>query len=409
MTAKIKIIHIMNHPPAYEEYADKPRPGINWDTPNGSWVGIWDYDWSDQLASQILKRTDAFDHEVWQPDLSADKIYSHTFENGLTHRMFPAVKNPNKEIISPMMLTFLSVEDLKHNYIFHINYPHFLGLNKGLIDTYKNQKFVLTFHGEINLPFNALFRMQRNPLKKIFYLKQHFIAKRYFKLVDHVTYQTEKNIGTLKRYYNGKLTKLTMGIDTNKFRVIYKKECREKLLIPKETKVLLTVSQLIVRKQVDKIIDLLNEIEENFIFLIVGHGTKEYEKYLKGKTKNLSDKNRIRFEGYKTSNELVTYYNAADLFIHVSKSEAGPVSMMEAMACDLPIFCTDTGNTAEVLKENNAGIVVGINNYKDWEKELINYLEGKPIKTVDADVVKEHYDWSNIAEKFIKIYDQVKK
>jgi len=50
-----KIIHIMNHPPAYEEYADKPRPAINWDTPNGSWVGIWGYDWSDQLASEILK------------------------------------------------------------------------------------------------------------------------------------------------------------------------------------------------------------------------------------------------------------------------------------------------------------------------------------------------------------------
>ena len=94
-----KVIHIMNHPPTYEEHANKPRPSINWDTPINGWVGIWGYDWSDQLASEILKVTNEFEHETWQPDLRADKIYSHTFENGLTQRMFPAVEKLNKEII----------------------------------------------------------------------------------------------------------------------------------------------------------------------------------------------------------------------------------------------------------------------------------------------------------------------
>lgn len=395
----------MNHPPAYEEHSNKPRPVINWDTPDGSWVGIWGYDWSDQLASEILKLTNEFEHEVCQPDMRADKIYSHTFKNGLTHRMFPVVEKPNKEIISPLMLTCISPEALKRQHIFHIGYPHFSGLNKELIDTYKDQKFVLTFHGETNLPLNALFRIQRNPFKKIFYLRQHFSAKRYFRVIDHVTYQTEKNINTLKRYYNGKLTKLTMGIDTDKFKIIDKNECKDKLMIPQNTKVLLTVSRLNDLKQVDKCIDVLSKINEDFIFLIVGHGTREYEEYLREKAKKPLDKNRIRFEGYKTSNELVSYYNAADLFIHMSKSEAGPVSIMEAMACGLPIFCTDTGNTAEVLKENNVGVVVEINNYKEWEEKLTDFLNDNPIKALDINVVKEHYDWGNVATKFVEIYD----
>jgi glycosyltransferase involved in cell wall biosynthesis len=82
---------------------------------------------------------------------------------------------------------------------------------------------------------------------------------------------------------------------------------------------------------------------------------------------------------------------------------------MEAMACGVPILCTDTGNTAEVLKENSAGIVVGANNYKYWEKEITNYLEGKAIKTLDLDIVKEHYEWGNIAKKFTAIYDKVRQ
>lgn len=144
------------------------------------------------------------------------------------------------------------------------------------------------------------------------------------------------------------------------------------------------------------------------MLIVVGNPYKQdYLAYLKRKAKKLLQNNKILFAGYKTSNELVKYYNAADLFIHVSKSEAGPVSIMEAMAYGLPIFCTDTGNTAEVLKENNAGIVVGITNYNEWKEKLIEYFKGKPVSTLDIEVVRKYYDWKKIAEKFIKIYKSI--
>ncbi|MDN5345658.1 MAG: hypothetical protein PWQ73_155 [Petrotoga sp.] len=403
----LKIIHIMNHPPAYEQYSDKPRPEINWDTQDGSWVGIWGYDWADQIANECLKISYEFEHEVWQPDLRADKIYSHTFENGLTHRMFPAIVNSKGEIISPLMLSFLNEEDLKRQIIFHLSYPHFIGLNRQIIDTYGNHKFVLTFNGEINLPYNGIFRIQKNPFRKLYYLKEHFLAKKYFNFFGYVTYPSDRNINVLKKYYKGKLAKLTMGVNTSKFKFIDKQTCRQNLKIPFEKKVILSVSRLYDMKQVDRLIEILNEIDLDFLFIIVGHGTRQYEKYLFDKAKPLLDKNKIRFEGYKKSDELVKYYNAADIFIHVSKSEAGPVSVMEAMACGLPVFCTDTGNTAEVLKENNSGAVVGIKNYKQWKRKLIEFLNGKPIKALDLDIVKKHYDWKNIAEKLIKIYKEV--
>lgn len=400
----VKIIHVINHPPAYEEYANDPNLTFRWETPAGHYIGISGNDWSDQLASEVLKITDEFEHEIWQPDLKADKIYNYTFKNGLIHRLFPAFEKQNKEIISPLMLTYLSSNTSIFNYIFHICYPHYLGLNKDLIDTYKNHKFILTFHGEVNLPINYLFRIQKNPFKKLIYLKQHFIAKYYFKSINHITYQSEKNINTLKKYYKGDLTKMTMGINTNKFKKLNKAECRSNLLINNDIKVLLTVSRLNGLKQIDKFIDVLKNVNENFLFIIVGHGFSEYEDFLREKARILITKNKIRFEGYKTSDELVEYYNAADLFIHISKSEAGPVSIMEAMACGIPVFCTDTGNTAEVIKKNNAGIIVGIKNYKEWKEKLIDYLKGKPIKALDVNIVKEHYNWKNIANKIITIY-----
>lgn len=403
----IKIIHIINHPPAYEEFGDKPRPVVNWDTPAGNWVGIWGYDWADQIAYEILKISNEFEHEVWQPDLRADRIYSHTFKNGLVHRMFPAIKKPNKEIKSPLMLAFLSAEDLEHPIIFHITYPHFIGFNKDIIKTYKFQKIVMTFHGEIDLPLNALFRMQRNPFKKVYYLKQHFMAKRCFKLINHVTFMNNKNLTTLKKYYSGTLSKLTMGIDINKFKMLDKNEFKKKLDLPENTKCILTVSRLNSQKQVDRIIGILSGIDEDFDFIVIGHGTIQYDKILHKKASSLIKSNKIRFVGYKSGDELIEWLNAADVFILVSKSEGASVAVMEAMACGLPIICTDTGNTAEVLKEYNAGIIVGITDYKEWEIKIIDYLNGKPIKALDIDVVQSHYDWKNISNKIISIYKTI--
>ena len=62
---KTKIINILYHPPAYEAYINQPRPEINWDTPDGNWVGIWGYDWPDVIGNEVLKLTDELEYDVW--------------------------------------------------------------------------------------------------------------------------------------------------------------------------------------------------------------------------------------------------------------------------------------------------------------------------------------------------------
>ena len=85
---KIKVINIIFNSPVYDFYKEN-RPLINWDTPDGSWVGIWGYDWNDIIGNEILKNSNQFYYEVWQPDLRADQIYHYTFKNGLVHKLFP--------------------------------------------------------------------------------------------------------------------------------------------------------------------------------------------------------------------------------------------------------------------------------------------------------------------------------
>lgn len=200
-----------------------------------------------------------------------------------------------------------------------------------------------------------------------------------------------------------------MGIHFDDFYKLDKGQCRAELNLPQEGIILLTICRLYKLKQIDKLIEVISKIKKDFLFIVIGHGTREYEEYLNKKAENLIEQKRILFTGFKKRPELLKYLNSSDLFIHVSKAEAGPVVCMEAMACGVPILCTDTGNVAEVLKENNAGIIVGANNYKGWKKELIDYLGGKAIKSLDLEIVKEHYEWGNIAKKFTAIYDKVRQ
>ncbi len=131
---KLRIINIMNHEPNYVAFSDKPRPEVNWDVPKRSWVGIWGYEWQDLIGNYVLKRHRDVQYEVWQPDYRADKVYSHTFDNGLVHKNFPARKvlfpfglKLRKAIFSKDIITALKEIDTTHqNIVLQINaYFHY--------------------------------------------------------------------------------------------------------------------------------------------------------------------------------------------------------------------------------------------------------------------------------------------
>jgi len=83
---------------------------------------------------------------------------------------------------------------------------------------------------------------------------------------------------------------------------------------------------------------------------------------------------------------------------------------MQAFACEVPVICTKTGNTAELLSQYNAGCLLEIDDYKEWEKKFEAILNNKlKVYPLNRFVAQQHYDWPNIARKFINIYDELTK
>lgn len=414
--AKTKIINILYHPPAYESYRNSPRPEINWDTPDGSWVGIWGYDIPNQFGNEILRLTDEFEYEVWQPDLRADKVYSHRFENGMLHALFPA--HEIKKMFGLKILTYLSSDSMleklqkisKEKIILHL---HSLGnyINYEILRNFPDVLKVINFHSKTtSIPRLEARRLRRNILSNIVYLKRHIELKRNRKIF--FTYNNSNNISELSKYEKMGVERIFTGCDFDYWTSGDKEVAKKKWGFHKDTFIFSMASRFFPIKQIDKIISILDEIQKrfdyNFKLIIAGHGPTDYENYLKKISEHLLNTNKLEFAGFLEDNEMRSLYHASDLFISASIAEGGPTTIVKAIACNTPVMCTRVNGVDDYLVEDGSGIIVDNRDYREWFMKIKNFLARRiTVKIMDREKARKTFHWPNIAKKMINIYGKL--
>lgn len=410
----MKIIHVMNHPPPYELYRES-RPEIHWLVTTDAWVGIWRTEWAYALAHEIRKVTDEYEIEVWQPDLRADRIYEHRFANGLLGRIIPARPKPRRyglkrtsSLHSPLMIRLMAEQSSVHEVIFHFH-GNLAGLSIELLARVWTSPVIFSIHGTVHLPNVQMFRIRWNFLASVSDLRDYLHAREALRNVSLLTYMNDKYCDQLQHLYRGPKIKLTMGCDFDFWRKLDKRRCRRELNLPKDRLVLFWSSRLNADKQIDRFIAILNQWrhKDNFVLVISGHGTPEFEAHLRDISSGMFEKGMLRFTGFLGDEELRRYYSACDLFVLTSKSEGASVAVIKALACETPVFATKVGNTSEILLQHGAGTVVGTTDYSQWKQELENILDGKRIRILERAIAKRLYHWPNIARQFIDLYEEV--
>jgi glycosyltransferase involved in cell wall biosynthesis len=254
-----------------------------------------------------------------------------------------------------------------------------------------------------------LFRVKKNILGKFDDMREHFALKKNLRRANIITYAAELSRGNLHNYYKGEVISLCMGINFDYWkRRTDKLEVKKKLGLVQKNSILLSTSRLNSAKQVDRVINILKKFDNSdFLYIVTGHGENKYEQYLQNLGESLEKAGKLRFIGYVSEKHLIDLYTAADLFIMSSRSEGGPTATIKAAAMETPIFTTDTGQIAELLEKYDAGVVVPANDYKDWEKELAEILNGKKIKVLDRDIAESVFHWPNVAAHYVRLYERL--
>jgi glycosyltransferase involved in cell wall biosynthesis len=410
-----KVINIMSMLPPYSVYGEDNRPRVWWPTSRGSWVGIWGYDWDDQIGQEILRVNNEFNFEVWQPDLRANKIYSCIFPNGLVHRLFPAEKHKRyygykKEIyaISPALCKLLLKEMKTSKLILRVFAHTRLGLSVLNLNTHCPS--IAQFWGEVADPVYGLRKIRKNIIGQICDVQDFYRVRRALRNVDFVTCCDARSMKNLKRYFDGKIVSLSIGIDFGFWkRRKDRARIRRTLSLDSDSIVLLASCRLNSLKQIDKVIHVLKKLDNkfNFVFVVTGHGEQGYESHLRHLGESLTRAGKLIFAGYVSDEKLADYYSIADLFIMSSLSEAGPTAAVKALAMEVPVFTTNTGQMAEVMAEHGAGVIVPRRDYGAWERELREILSGKKIKILDREIVKKIHHWPYVAKQYIDLYNKL--
>jgi glycosyltransferase involved in cell wall biosynthesis len=142
-----------------------------------------------------------------------------------------------------------------------------------------------------------------------------------------------------------------------------------------------------------------------------GGGHCRYQEYLYGLVERLGLGDRVHFIGNVPHQDLVATYHGADLVVNPSLSESFGISVVEGMACGIPVVGTRVGGMCETILSGVTGLLVEADAPDELAKALITVLEdpdrAKKMGIDGRDRAVELYSWEARAERLKSVYESV--
>lgn len=204
-----------------------------------------------------------------------------------------------------------------------------------------------------------------------------------------------------------------VGVDLNKFNTqsVSREEKRRELGFTKDDFILLSVGELIPRKNHQLVLYALGLLQKqgkigNIQYVICGRGVKLDE--LKALAQELQIADHVHFLGYR--NDISAICQASDLFVFMSKQEGLPVAMMEAMACGVPVICSDIRGNTDLVENGVSGIISESSPEKLAENILQIDSNPSKLQKLSARAAKmiQKFDLSTVEPEVLKIYREGK-
>lgn len=216
-------------------------------------------------------------------------------------------------------------------------------------------------------------------------------------------------------YHPKKTRVIRYGVNTKNFKPGRKdKGLLAKYGLTGSTPVILATGRLVSKKGFIYLINVLPSVLSRIPeakLVIVGDG--DQRKNLEDRTKTLEVEKKVIFAGMIPFNQLQKYYNIADVLVAPSiqddkgNIDASPVSMMEAMACGVPIVGTKFSG-GNLIIEGKTGYLVDPKNTREIGEAIIKILSRKDKRDFKINVrqiVQNEFSGKKVA----KIYEEVFK
>lgn len=374
------------------------------------------------LAKALIKRG----HKIWVLTLRTrkDVPYEENIEGINLSRYDSTVSGPIVFVRRPLLSIINSYRlfnrlsnDIDFDLInFHSPLPAF-----GVILSSKGRNIlkIYTFHSSVFQ--EVLIQSQKKKYALFFNPLLFYIIK----IIERICLNSCKKIVTLSEFNKGQLLKLyniapdkisvvAGGVDIEKFKPSVEKfSVRERLNLPKDKIIILTVRRLVARMGVENLIYAMRAVVKKgkSIFLIIaGEGFLHAE--LGRLIEDLKLKDHIKLLGFIADEQLVLYYQAADFFVLPTQSLEGfGLVTLEALSSGLPVLGTPVGGTIEILQKLDKDFL-----FKDTASEqiaggILNFIKERnrweEIGIKCRKYVMDNYSWDEIAKENEKLFMEI--
>ncbi len=244
---------------------------------------------------------------------------------------------------------------------------------------------------------------------RMFYIKKviPFFLKKVNKIVA-VSNATKKD---LIEFYNCDEDKITVaynGYDSNKFNQIPSSKSRLEIL-GSDKKYLLYVARVEHpgknHLNLIKAYELLPEDVKSEYNLVCVGGFKERSEEVLAYKENSKDSEKIIFTGYFPSEDLIDLYKLASLFVMPSFFEGFGIPLVEAMACNIPVICSNRGPLPEVV--GDAALLFDPDSPHEIAEKIMIMLNNDEMRQEFIDKGNgrlERFQWSLHCDKILQLY-----
>ncbi len=277
----------------------------------------------------------------------------------------------------------------------------------------KKRKTIVTLH-DIGSVLYPEFKMASPIMLGYFRFLFHLIKNKTDAIITD-SHSSKRDIMQYLKIPEEKVKPIHCGIDPI-FRPISHGEVqtiREKFNLP--DKFILFVGSFQVRKNLPGLIQAYNLLISKYHLphhlVIVGKTRQDIgSHYLKVEdiTTLAKDREQIHFVGYQNEEDLVGFYNAAELFVMVSFYEGFGFPYLEAMACGTPVVGANNSSGPEII--GDAGILVDPHNPEEIADKLALCLSDSQFRQSLIDRgFKRVKEFTNLrmAEETLQVYQEV--
>jgi glycosyltransferase involved in cell wall biosynthesis len=139
-------------------------------------------------------------------------------------------------------------------------------------------------------------------------------------------------------------------------------------------------------------------------------GSGPEQKSLVAQAEELGVGDAVTFTGRLDNDRIAGLYQCADVMLNPSLADNMPISILEALACGVPVVTTDVGGVPYLVSHEKTALLVSPGDDQAMAEAVISLLRNPALANSLAKAGQDEihdYTWSRVRSQLLAVYDSV--